>query len=66
MLIFDNRGVGQTTDDGVTLTVELMAQDVMALADALNLKKPHVIGRSMSGTIVQHLAFFFHQQNGAK
>lgn len=46
VVIFDNRAGGQTTDDGVTLTVELMAQDVMALSDALNLKKPHIVGRS--------------------
>lgn len=56
VITFDNRAGGQTTDDGVTLSVELMAQDVMALSDALNLKKPHIVGRSMGGTIVQSIA----------
>lgn len=56
VLIFDNRGVGQTTDDSAILTVEIMAQDVMALAEALNLEKPHIVGRSMGGTIVQYIA----------
>ena len=56
VLLFDNRGVGQTTDDGRPLSAELMAQDVVALADALDLKKPHIVGQSMGGTIAQRVA----------
>lgn len=56
VIIFDNRADGQTTDGGVILLVELMAQDVMELSDALNLQKPHIVGRSMGGTIVQSIA----------
>ena len=53
VLIFDNRGVGRTRDDGRPLTAELMADDVIALSDALGLKKPHVLGASMGGAIAQ-------------
>ena len=56
VLLFDNRGVGQTTDDGRPLSAELMAQDAVALADALDLKKPHIVGQSMGGTIAQRVA----------
>ena len=56
VITFDNRAGGQTTDNGITLSVELMAQDVIALADALSLKNPHIVGRSMGGTIVQSIA----------
>lgn len=56
VITFDNRGVGQTTDDGGELSAELMADDVIALADALDLDKPHVIGSSMGSTIAQHVA----------
>ncbi len=56
VLLFDNRGVGQTTDDNLPLSAELMAQDVISLADHLNLQKPHIIGQSMGGTIAQCVA----------
>ncbi len=56
VLLFDNRGVGQTTDDGCALSTELMADDVVALAQALGLEKPHIIGISMGGTIAQQVA----------
>lgn len=53
VVIFDNRGVGQTKDDGGELSVEQMADDVIALSNALNLKKPNVAGISMGGSIAQ-------------
>lgn len=56
VIIFDNRGVGQTVDQGETLTAELMAKDVIALAEALNLEKPHVVGQSMGGNIALQVA----------
>ena len=56
VIIFDNRGAGQTRDDGCELSAELMADDVVALAAALQLEKPHVIGSSMGGTIAQQIA----------
>lgn len=59
VLILDNRGIGQTKDDSVPLSVELMARDVMALANALDLKKPHIVGHSMGGTIAQSIAIQF-------
>lgn len=59
VLVFDNRGIGRTTDDNVALSVKLMAQDVMALADALHLEKPHIVGQSMGGTIAQTIASLY-------
>lgn len=56
VLIFDNRGVGQTKDHGEALTAELCADDVMAIVNTLNLKKPHIVGHSMGGTIAQRIA----------
>jgi 3-oxoadipate enol-lactonase len=53
---FDNRGVGQTQDNALLLTAELMAQDVIALSRALGLQKPHIVGQSMGGTIAQVIA----------
>lgn len=56
ILAFDNRGVGQTLDDNCPLSLELMAEDVIALCDALKLNKPHIVGRSMGGSITQIIA----------
>jgi 3-oxoadipate enol-lactonase len=53
VITFDNRAVGQTEDDGGELSAELMADDVIAIADVLGLEKPHIIGSSMGGTIAQ-------------
>lgn len=56
VLIFDNRAIGQTKDTNEKLSVELMAQDVMALAKTLDLSSPHIVGQSMGGTIAQCIA----------
>lgn len=53
VITFDNRGVGQTQDDGKSLSAELMADDVIAIANKLGLEKPHVAGLSMGGNIAQ-------------
>ena len=58
--IFDNRGVGYTTDDPSTpLTVPQMANDTAGLIGALHLDQPTLLGWSMGGEIglsvaVQH------------
>lgn len=56
VLIFDNQGVGQTTDQNENLSAELMADNILALTKALNLTSPHIIGQSMGGTIAQAIA----------
>jgi 3-oxoadipate enol-lactonase len=56
VLIFDNRAVGRTRDNGISLTIDQMADDVAALATALNLHNPHFVGHSMGGCIVQSIA----------
>lgn len=55
--IFDNRGVGYTTDDlSKPLTVPLMARDTGELIEALGLAKPTLVGWSMGGEIGLTLA----------
>jgi pimeloyl-ACP methyl ester carboxylesterase len=55
--IFDNRGVGYSTDErSRRLTVPLMARDTAALIEALGLQKPTVLGWSMGGEIGLTLA----------
>ncbi len=55
--IFDNRGVGYSTDDlSRPLTVPLMARDTAGLIEALGLVKPTLVGWSMGGEIGLTLA----------
>jgi pimeloyl-ACP methyl ester carboxylesterase len=55
--IFDNRGVGYTTDDlSRPITVPLMARDTSGLIEALGLVKPTLVGWSMGGEIGLTLA----------
>ena len=56
VMLFDNRGVGQTQDDNSPLSIEKMAQDVMALSAQLGFEKPHIVGQSMGGCIAQTVA----------
>jgi pimeloyl-ACP methyl ester carboxylesterase len=55
--IFDNRGVGYTTDNlSRPITVPLMARDTAGLIAALGLVKPTLVGWSMGGEIGLTLA----------
>ena len=46
----DTRGAGRTRHDGDTITFDQLADDVVALADALDLAAPAVCGFSEGGT----------------
>ncbi len=56
VLVFDNQGVGQTKDDGNPLTPGLMADNIVALTNELDLPRFHVAGQSMGGSIAQMIA----------
>jgi pimeloyl-ACP methyl ester carboxylesterase len=55
-IVFDNRGVGLTVIPDTPFTIDDMADDTVALLDALNIEKAHIIGVSMGGRIAQALA----------
>lgn len=57
VVIFDNRGMG-TTSDGFSpnkVTVPLMAKDTLALASALHIQRFNLMGWSMGGEISQQV-----------
>jgi len=57
VLIFDNRGMG-TTSDGFSpqkVTIRLMAKDTLALASALHIQRFDIMGWSMGGEISQRV-----------
>jgi 3-oxoadipate enol-lactonase len=55
-IVFDNRDVGQSSRADGSYEVADMAADALALADALELERFHLLGYSMGGTISQQLA----------
>jgi pimeloyl-ACP methyl ester carboxylesterase len=55
-VIFDNRDVGQSSMATGPYEIRDMAQDTLALADALELDSFHLLGYSMGGAIAQEAA----------
>lgn len=57
VILFDNRGIGQSDAPDFPYTIAMFADDVIGLCDALNIKKAHFVGNSMGGMILQDLAY---------
>jgi pimeloyl-ACP methyl ester carboxylesterase len=56
VVAFDNRGIGLSAPVDAPFTIAEMAEDTVALLDALDLETAHVVGISMGGMIAQELA----------
>jgi pimeloyl-ACP methyl ester carboxylesterase len=55
VIVFDNRGVGNTTIGSQPYTIEQLANDTAGLLDALKVPKANVLGYSMGSWIAQRL-----------
>jgi 3-oxoadipate enol-lactonase len=56
VLIFDNRGVAESEDDGTPFTTADLAEDTVALMDVLGLPKADLLGVFMGGMVAQEVA----------
>lgn len=56
LVSFDHRGIGSSSAGDEPLSIELLAQDSLALCDHLGFERFHVVGHSMGGLIAQALA----------
>lgn len=56
VILLDNRGVGQTKDDGQPFMIKDMADDIILLMNHLGIESAYVAGHSMGGAIAQVLA----------
>src|SRR5439155_7029473 len=55
VIAFDNRGVGKSSVPPPPYTTEQMARDAVAVLDAEEIERAHVLGVSLGGTIAQEL-----------
>lgn len=55
-LFFDNRGIGRSVPCDGPIRIEAMAEDVLALMDAVGWESAHLVGHSMGGVIAQWIA----------
>jgi pimeloyl-ACP methyl ester carboxylesterase len=63
VIIFDNRGIGNTTAGNKTWSIEQFANDTAAFLDALKIEKPvDVLGFSLGGSIAQELTLMHPQK----
>src|SRR5262249_7880113 len=53
---FDNCGIGDSRGDTRALSVDMLARDALALLDALQIERAHLVGHSLGGVIVQRMA----------
>ncbi|MEM9243720.1 MAG: alpha/beta hydrolase [Pseudomonadota bacterium] len=61
VILFDNRGSGQSSVPDYDYTIDMMADDTASLCEALELQSAHFIGSSMGGMILQNLAHRYPQ-----
>jgi pimeloyl-ACP methyl ester carboxylesterase len=59
VLMFDNRGIGQTSKPAGPYSSRLLADDAKALVDHLGITGFHLLGVSMGGMIVQEYALAY-------
>jgi pimeloyl-ACP methyl ester carboxylesterase len=59
LILFDNRGVGRSSDIVGAWTISGMADDALAVLDAAGIASAHVFGMSMGGYIAQELVLRF-------
>ncbi len=62
VIIFDNRGAGQTDIPEGEFTLKMMADDTAGLMDVLNIERANVLGFSMGGMIAQEVALNYPQK----
>jgi 3-oxoadipate enol-lactonase len=62
IVALDNRGIGGSTYRAPALTIEDMAGDVLAIADAEGIARFHLAGHSIGGLVAQEIALRARQR----
>jgi len=62
VIIFDNRGMGETSSSEKPFSIEQFADDTAGLLDALGIKQAHVLGWSMGTNIALEFALRYPEK----
>jgi pimeloyl-ACP methyl ester carboxylesterase len=62
VIVFDNRGMGETTVGTRPFSIEQFANDTAGLLDALNIQKTDVIGASLGSFVAQELTLNYPEK----
>ncbi|WP_406660580.1 alpha/beta hydrolase [Methanolobus sp. ZRKC3] len=55
VILFDNRGMGYSSDNNESISISLLVDDTAGFMDALGLDSAHIFGSSMGSVIAQEL-----------
>lgn len=62
VIVFDNRGAGETVASDEAFSISLMASDAKAVLDRAEIERAHVLGMSMGGMIAQEFALNYPEK----
>jgi pimeloyl-ACP methyl ester carboxylesterase len=62
VIVFDNRGIGETTVGTQPFSIEQFANDTAGLLDALQIEKANVFGASLGSFVAQELALNYPEK----
>jgi pimeloyl-ACP methyl ester carboxylesterase len=62
LVLFDNRGAGQSDKPDIPYTTAMMADDLAGLLDVIGIKSAHICGTSMGGMIAQQFALRYPER----
>jgi len=62
VVAFDNRGTGRSDKPDIPYTMEMMAQDIAGLLEAIGIDAAHIYGASMGGMIAQEFALRYPER----
>lgn len=62
VIVFDNRGAGRSDKPDIPYTMQMFAQDVSELLEALSVEAANVFGVSMGGMIAQEFAISYPEK----
>ena len=65
VIVFDSRGVGNTTAGSKPYSMQLLANDTAGLLDALNIDKADVFGYSLGSFIAQQFAVMYPEKTNS-
>jgi pimeloyl-ACP methyl ester carboxylesterase len=62
VIIYDQRGVGQSDKSDVPYSIPMLADDLAGLLDALGVDKAHILGISLGGCVAQEFALRYPER----